>query len=671
MPRDIPLSNGSLHVNFDARYQMRDVYFPYVGKENHTLGSISRIGLWVDGKFSWLSDWQLDLRYVKDALVTEVTARRADVQLRVVANDAVDCDANVLVRRIRVIDESGAARKVRVFAHFDPNISESPIANCAYYDGVHHAMVCYKGDRYFMMGCQPAPIGYAAGVKGTSQHEGSWRDAEDGHLSNNAVASGYVDAILMCEIDVPASGEAVAHTWLSAGRTLPEAAKHHALAQRAPDTLIERTTHYWRFWLSHGRTEFDDLPDSVANLYRRSLLLIRANIDDGGAIIAANDSDITSFGRDHYSYVWPRDAALVAATLDQAGFHEAPRAFFAYMRKALSQTLYDFSGYLLHRYTPDALVASSWHPSVGGGRVMLPIQEDGTALVVHSLCKHLQLSRDVELTHDLYWEFVRPAADFMLIFRDVQTGLPHPSHDLWEEQHGIFLFTCSTVYAALETVAELADSLGEPVQAAQYRAGANEIRNAVGQHFYDETQQRLAFMLHVEEDGSLRRDMRLDSSMAGAFVYGLFAAGDPRMVNTMRAIQQQLENKLPGGGLARHTDDYYHHISGNYAECPGNPWFISALWMADWLTETGDRLAARTWLEWCVAHALPSGVMAEQIHPITGEPLSVSPLTWSHAAFVSSVERYLSSRPPARSRVLGRTTLSSNPQRPQPARSVV
>ncbi len=63
--------------------------------------------------------------------------------------------------------------------------------------------------------------------------------------------------------------------------------------------------------------------------------------------------------------------------------------------------------------------------------------------------------------------------------------------------------------------------------------------------------------------------------------------------------------------------------------------------------------------------------MAEQIHPITGEPLSVSPLTWSHAAFVSRVERYLPSRPPARSRALGRTTLSHSAQRPQPARPVV
>jgi len=33
--------------------------------------------------------------------------------------------------------------------------------------------------------------------------------------------------------------------------------------------------------------------------------------------------------------------------------------------------------------------------------------------------------------------------------------------------------------------------------------------------------------------------------------------------------------------------------------------------------------------------------MAEQLHPYTGEPLSVSPLTWSHAAYVRVVREYL------------------------------
>jgi len=30
-------------------------------------------------------------------------------------------------------------------------------------------------------------------------------------------------------------------------------------------------------------------------------------------------------------------------------------------------------------------------------------------------------------------------------------------------------------------------------------------------------------------------------------------------------------------------------------------------------------------------------VLAEQLNPLTGEPLSVAPLTWSHATFVETV----------------------------------
>ena len=39
--------------------------------------------------------------------------------------------------------------------------------------------------------------------------------------------------------------------------------------------------------------------------------------------------------------------------------------------------------------------------------------------------------------------------------------------------------------------------------------------------------------------------------------------------------------------------------------------------------------------------ALPSGVLAEQLNAITGEPLSVSPLTWSHATYITTIHRLL------------------------------
>ena len=42
-----------------------------------------------------------------------------------------------------------------------------------------------------------------------------------------------------------------------------------------------------------------------------------------------------------------------------------------------------------------------------------------------------------------------------------------------------------------------------------------------------------------------------------------------------------------------------------------------------------------------IKNALPSGVLAEQVHPVTGKPISVSPLTWSHATFVALTQHIL------------------------------
>ena len=60
--RDIPVGNGSLLVTFDDKYQIRDVYFPHVGQENHTEGFPFRFGVWADGEFCWVyeDEWNVN-----------------------------------------------------------------------------------------------------------------------------------------------------------------------------------------------------------------------------------------------------------------------------------------------------------------------------------------------------------------------------------------------------------------------------------------------------------------------------------------------------------------------------------------------------------------------------------------------------------------------------------
>jgi GH15 family glucan-1,4-alpha-glucosidase len=150
-------------------------------------------------------------------------------------------------------------------------------------------------------------------------------------------------------------------------------------------------------------------------------------------------------------------------------------------------------------------------------------------------------------------------------------------------------------------------------------------------------------MLHFTDDG-LDVDPTIDSSLYALFAFGVLPADAPEMVHTMRQIEQRLWIQTPIGGAARYENDYYCRRSDDIERVAGNPWFVCSLWLAQWwiaMAKTRDDLRRpREILEWVAAHALPSGVLAEQLHPYTGEPLSVSPLTWSHAEYVKTVLSY-------------------------------
>jgi ferredoxin len=140
-------------------------------------------------------------------------------------------------------------------------------------------------------------------------------------------------------------------------------------------------------------------------------------------------------------------------------------------------------------------------------------------------------------------------------------------------------------------------------------------------------------------------DETIDASLFAIYKFHMFEADDPRVVSTMRAVEQKLWVKTRVGGVARYENDYYHRVSNDTAAVPGNPWFICTLWLADYYIERAKTNAelkqALPIFEWTAAHSLESGVLAEQVNPYTNEPISVSPLTWSHATVVSTAIKYL------------------------------
>jgi GH15 family glucan-1,4-alpha-glucosidase len=279
------------------------------------------------------------------------------------------------------------------------------------------------------------------------------------------------------------------------------------------------------------------------------------------------------------------------------------------------------------------------------GRKELPIQEDETALVLWALWNRFETWKNVEYIKPLYRSLIIPAADFMVKYRDAETGLPLPSYDLWEERRGLLSFTCGAVWAGLKAASRFAKAFGEHASAEQYDTAADQIKTGVEGTLYRPELNRFVRMVRHTADGNRHIDETLDSSLFGLWYFGMFSPDDPRIVRTMQAVQDRLWVKTDVGGLARYENDSYHRQSQDIVDVPGNPWFICTLWLAQWFIATAksrDELnKALPLLNWCVRHALPSGVLPEQVHPYSGVPLSVSPLTWSHGTFVTTVQEYL------------------------------
>jgi len=648
MPRDIPVGNGDLLITFDRLYRVRDIYYPHVGQYNHTDGYLQRFGVWVDGKFAWIEDagWKRSMAYEEDTLVTRVVLRHDTLGLEITCSDAVDFHEPAYFRRCVVRDLLGKDRDVRLFMHWDLSIKGSPVGDTANYDPATASLVVYKDDTYFLFNaCDENKCGidnWAIGTKRVRGAEGTWRDAEDGQLGRNAISQGSVDCTVGYNLQVPARGSAHVTCWMAAGHSHSEVKQlNQRILEVGADRMISRTAAYWKLWARKDLPGLEKLPARVADLFVRSQLVLRTQIDNQGAIIAANDSDITQFGGDHYSYCWPRDGALVAYSLILSGQSELSRQFFRFCARALNG-----NPYFLHKYNPSGELASSWHPWMIEGQRVLPIQQDETSLVLWALRKHFESFRDVEFIKSLYQPLVVKPADWILAYRDIN-GLPKQSWDLWEERRGIHLFTVATTIGALRAAAAFASEFGEMDRAQRYREGADRMVAAMRRQLWHPEQKRFCRMATPQPNGSYRLDMTADSANYAIFAFAGLPITDPMVASEMAESQKRLTVRTGVGGYARYERDYYHQIERDRVEqVPGNPWAICSLWRAQYViakaTSFEELEEARGLLEWCSYRAEESGVLAEQFHPHTGEPISVSPLTWSHATYVMVVVEYLS-----------------------------
>ena len=146
--------------------------------------------------------------------------------------------------------------------------------------------------------------------------------------------------------------------------------------------------------------------------------------------------------------------------------------------------------------------------------------------------------------------------------------------------------------------------------------------------------------VNENKDGNLDYDRVVDtSSFFAIWYFDVLAVNDARLSRAAKVVNKLLHVAGDIGGYIRYENDSYYQLHDS-----PNPWIVTTLWMTQYqikkATKPADLEAPLNTLKWAHSQARNS-MFAEQISPQTGEHLSTSPLVWSHAEFVITINSYL------------------------------
>ncbi|MEO8691762.1 MAG: glycoside hydrolase family 15 protein [Candidatus Saccharimonas sp.] len=641
MARPVLLSNGELHVGINLFGEVHDFYYPYVGLENHSAGPSLRhhVGVWVDGRVSWFDsgEWQIDFSYPHGALIGHIRAHNPAIGIIVEFDDTVDAEFSVLIRNIHIINERDEERDIRLFMHQAFAIGDSRSnTDTAQYLPDEKAILHYRGRRAFVISAQDDTGAYfdqyTVGLFGIEGRAGTYLDAEDGELECCNVEHGRVDSTLRLKRLIPGKSSVRFSYWVACGSTMREALYiHKQVVAQGVNRRLDATAKWWREWLKPAISMSEKLDEAHRGKFIESVMLIKSQIDKRGAVIASTDSSMLNYSRDAYAYSWPRDGSYVLWPLIRMGYRDEPYRFFEFCRRGLTA-----GGYLMHKYRADGALGSSWHPYVHeNGDVSAPIQEDETALTLFMFNQFYRHSGDAALLKEFYESMVVPMANFLSGFVDHRTGLPKPSYDLWEERYSTTTYTTAVTYGALLAAADLADEREDEHSAVKWRTAADDIREAASRHLYNQSRGAFNRGVSLDQNGAITYDETIDmSSIFGVFMYGLFPVDGVELETSIKTAVSIFGSTDDKPGLPRYENDGYHRRDSNSL---GNYWFVTSLWLAQYYIETNRLDEANKILDWTRDSSSSTGVLPEQVDPETSKWISVAPLNWSQAEYVSTL----------------------------------
>jgi glucoamylase len=353
-----------------------------------------------------------------------------------------------------------------------------------------------------------------------------------------------------------------------------------------------------------------------------------------------------------YHLVWPRDLVETAGGLLAAGAHENARRVLSFL-----QATQEEDGHWAQ---------NMW---LNGSAYWGGIQMDETALPILLMDLAWREKALTDQDRLRFWPMVRKAAVYLL-----RNG-PISPQDRWEEVSGYTPFTIGAEIAALLVAAEMADLNNEASVSAYLREVADDWHGAIDRWMYvsdtDWSRKfdvkgyyiRIATMNAEEEIGPQEKvvvkNVSCDKAvqLAGHLVspdslalvrFGLRAADDPRILDTIKVIDALLKTDMPQGAVWHryNGDGYGEHEDGSPFDGTGigRAWPLLTGERAHYELAAGKKEEADKLLKALENFANEGGLIPEQIWDAADIPErelyfglpsgSAMPLVWAHAEYV-------------------------------------
>jgi GH15 family glucan-1,4-alpha-glucosidase len=432
----------------------------------------------------------------------------------------------------------------------------------------------------------------------------------------------------------------VARFEVGAGDTLPFVLTYASSHLEAPpciaaETALAQTEEFWRSWSDRCAVTGEWAPQ-----VRRSLITLKAltYAPTGGIVAAPTTSLPEMFGGVRnwdYRYCWLRDATLTLLALMDGGYYTEARAWREWLVRAVAgapaqtQIMYGIAG---ERRLPEWEIGwlpgyESSSPVRVGNAAAAQLQLDVYGEVIDALYQGCKggLARD-----HAAWD-VQQA-----LLAHLETAWVEPDHGIWEVRGAPRHFTHSKVMAwvAFDRAIKMVESFGTDGPVERWRQIRRQIHDDVCRRAFSDKRGTFVQSYGAEE---------LDASLLLIPLTGFLPATDPRMVDTVNAIERELK-------VGELVQRYRTHTSMDGLP-PGEGAFLAcSFWLADNFCLQGRWDQARALFERLVGLANDVGLLSEEYDPAAERFLGNFPQAFSHVALVSTAINLSHATKPAEQR---------------------